>query len=89
MKFLKVLGYTIFFVCDAYLFVISIMFYYALYGLWGAIGSFVIFPAVVIFPIILWIITKQFPWMVFLIWGIGWVGMILTGIGGSKDKTYY
>ena len=89
MKFLKVLGYIIFFGCGTYLFVTSIIFYYALWGLWGAIISFIIFPAAEIFPIILWIITKQFPWFLFLIWGIGWVGMVLAGIGGSKDKAYY
>lgn len=88
MKFLKVLGYIIFFGCGAYLFVTSIMFYYALWGLWGAIGSFIIFPLVEIFPIVAWIVMKQFPTLLFIIWGIGWVGMILAGIGKSRGETY-
>ena len=88
MKFLKVLGYILFFGSGLYLYVMSLIFYYSLWGLLGLIIAIVVFPAAEIFPIVLWIISKQFPLIIFLIWGIGWIGMVLAGIGSRKDKEY-
>ena len=85
MRFLKVFGYIIFYGCGLYLFVMSLIFYYALWGLIGLIIAIVVFPVAELFPIVAWIITKQFPTLLFIIWGIGWVGMILAGIGKSKE----
>ena len=89
MRFLKVLGYIIFFGSGLYLYVMSLIFYYSLWDLLGLIIAIVVFPAVEIFPIVSWIITKQFPWVLFLIWGIGWIGMILASVGKAKEEEYY
>jgi len=80
LVYLRVIGYILFYGCGVYLFVISLMFYYALWGIWGVIGSFILFPAAEVFPIVAWIVTKEFPLLLFLVWILGWVGMILVGI---------
>lgn len=89
MRFLKVLGFILFFSCGLYLYVMSLIFYYSLWRLVGLIIAIIVFPAAEIFPIVAWIITKQFPWILFLIWGVGWAGMILVGVSSRKDKELY
>ncbi|MBC8388960.1 MAG: hypothetical protein HQ569_01255 [Actinobacteria bacterium] len=88
MKFLKVLGYILFFGCGSYLYIVSLIFYYALWDLLGLIIAIAVFPAAEIFPIVVWIISKQFPGILFLIWVIGWIGMVLVGVGSRKDEEY-
>lgn len=89
MKFLKVLGYILFFGCGLYLYVMSLIFYYSLWGLLGLIIAIFVFPAAEVFPIVVWIVTKQFPSLLFILWGIGWFGMILAGIGKSREESYF
>jgi len=88
LKFLKILGYILFFGCGLYLYVLSLIFYYYLWGLLGLIIAIAVFPAAEIFPIVVWIISKQFPGILFLIWVIGWIGMVLVGVGSRKDEEY-
>ena len=81
---LKVVGSIFFYGMGVVLLVYSVIFYYALWGFWGVIGSLVLFPLVEIFPIVAWIVTGSFPGLIFALWGIGIVGGILMGIG-SRD----
>lgn len=86
MRALKVIGLILFYGCGAYLYIIGLIFYYALYGLTGLIIGIVVFPAAEIFPIVAWIITKEFPLLLFLLWFTGWAGMIIAGIASHKLK---
>ena len=63
----------------------SLFFYYNLWGFWGALGAFVLFPLAEIYPIVVWIVTKDFPGLLFLIFGISMFGLILFGIGSKND----
>jgi hypothetical protein len=38
----------------------------------------------VIFPIVFWIVEGVFPTFYFILWGVGLVGLFITGIS-SKD----
>lgn len=49
-------------------------------GLLGTILAVILTPGIVIFPIIFWIVEGAFPTFYFIIWGIGIVGMIISGI---------
>jgi hypothetical protein len=85
MRAIRVFGYILFYGFGAWLYVLGLIFYYALWGMWGLIGSFIVFPAAEIFPIIVWIITKEFPLMLFLIAVGSWSGAILIGISSRND----
>lgn len=52
-------------------------------GFLGVILSFVLSPGIVIFPIIFWIVEGVFPITYFIIWGIGILGLIITGASSS------
>jgi len=82
---LKVVGAIFFYGMGIVLLVYSVLFYYALWGIWGVIGTLVLFPLVEIFPIVAWIVTGDFPGLIFALWGIGIIGGVLMGIGSSRD----
>ena len=86
MKALKVIGSILFYGAGLVLFVMSLFFYHALWGFWGAAGAFLLFPLAEIYPIVVWIVTKDFPGLLFLIFGISMFGLILVGIGSRKDE---
>lgn len=88
MKFLRTLGYIIFLGSGLYLYVMSLIFYYYLWEITGLVIAIFIFPAAEIFPIVTWIITKQFPSLLFIVWGIGFFGLVLVAIGGSRENRY-
>ena len=83
------IGYILFYGCGLYLYILSLFFYYALLGTGGLMIAIFLFPAAELFPIIAWIITGQFPGAIFLIWALGWIGLILAGIASSKVEKYY
>ena len=85
MRVLKILGFIIFYGCGLYLYIVGLIFYYALWDIWGLIIMAIVFPAAEIFPIVVWIVTKEFPLFLFIIWFSGWAGMILVGIASRKD----
>jgi len=85
MRALKVVGAIMFYGMGLILLVFSLLFYYAMWGVWGVVGALVLFPLVEIFPIVAWIITGTFPGLLFALWGVGIVGAILMGIGGKND----
>jgi len=86
MKALKVMGLILFYGCGLYLYIVAAIFYWAFYGLTGLIIGLAVFPAAEIFPIIAWIITKEFPLLLFLIWFSGLAGMIMASIASHKLK---
>lgn len=53
-------------------------------GFLGVILSFVLSPGLVIFPIVFWIVEGVFPVFYFIVWGIGIVGLIITGVSSTK-----
>jgi len=85
MRALKVLGLILFYGAGPALFIMSLFFYYALWGFIGAVGAFFLFPLAEIFPIVVWVITKDFPELLFIIFGISMFGLILFGIGSKND----
>ena len=87
MRVLRILGHILFWGCGLYLYIVSLIFYNALWGTIGLIVAIFVFPVAELFPIVVWIITGQFPGLLFLIWGIGWFGMILVAIASRERKT--
>ena len=85
MKVLKVIGIILFYGAGAVLYIMSLFFYYNLWGFIGAAGAFILFPLAEIYPIVVWIVTKDFPGLLFLIFGISMFGLILYGIGSKND----
>ena len=85
MRGVKVAGGIMFYGMGLVLLVFAVMFYYAMWGVWGVVGSLVLFPLVEIFPIVVWIITGSFPGLLFALWGVGIVGAILMGVGSKND----
>ncbi len=85
-KALKVIGMILFYGIGTYLYIISLIFYYGMWGFIGLIIAIFVFPAAEIFPIVLWIITKEFPLLLFVLWGIGWFGMVLVSIASWRDE---
>jgi len=83
---LRVMGHILFWGCGAYLFIGGLIYYYFLWGIGGAIGAFIFFPTAEIFPIIVWIISKQFPTFLFIIAAGSWFGMIMIGLSKIGDK---
>jgi len=88
MKALKIIGYILFFGCGLFLYILSLLFYYALYDLTGLIIGIIVFPAAEIFPIVAWIATKQFPVLLFVLWFSGWAGMIIAGVASKSLGEY-
>ena len=86
MKALRVMGYILFYGCGLFLYISSIIFYYSLWGLFGLIVAIIIFPAAEIFPIVAWIVLKEFPLFLFIIWFSGWAGMIIAGVARRKNE---
>ena len=85
MTALKVVGMILFYGMGLILLVFSLMFYYALWGVGGLVGAFILFPLVEIYPIVVWIMTGIFPGLLFAIWGVGIVGGILMGVASKND----
>lgn len=55
-------------------------------GCFGLILAFVLTPGLVIFPIIFWIVEGVFPALYFILWGIGWIGLIIVGVSSIWDE---
>jgi hypothetical protein len=56
-------------------------------GLLGSILSFILIPGVVIFPLVFWYIEGVFPTFYFILWGIGILGLFITGISYYGRET--
>ncbi len=54
------------------------------FGMPGVILGFILTPGVVIFPVVFWIVEGIFPAFYFIVWGIGVVGLLISGLC-SKD----
>ena len=47
-------------------------------GFFGSLLAVSLAPGLVIFPIVFWIVEGVFPVTYFMIWGIGFAGMIIS-----------
>ena len=52
-------------------------------GFVGSLLAVCLAPGLVIFPIVFWIVEGVFPVTYFVIWGIGFLGMIIFGLCGE------
>lgn len=69
--------------------IVMFLFWFMAMSKWlGFLGSFLAFilaPGIVIFPLIFWYVEGVFPTFYFIVYGIGIIGLIITGISGSFD----
>jgi len=56
-------------------------------GVFGVILGFIFSPGVIIFPLLFWLIEKVFPAFYFIVWGIGFFGLVIVGISMSAGKS--
>jgi len=59
----------------------------SLYHWAGGLGIFlgiILSPGIVIFPLVYWVIEGVFPALYFVIWAVGWLGLLLRALG-SRD----
>ena len=81
----KVIGYLIWIGAGILMFIFWLMAMSNWLGLLGTILAFVLTPGLVIFPIIFWIVEGVFPAFYFIVWGIGIVGLIITGLSSIGE----
>ena len=77
IKIIESLGYIIFLASGAYLYINSLFFYQEVWGDLGLKFAVYIFPAAEFFPLVAWIVTGKFSWILFLVWIIGLSGLFL------------
>lgn len=80
---LRIIGYILWVGSGILTFIFWLMAMSHWLGVFGVILSFVLSPGIVIFPIIFWIVEGVFPTTYFIIWGIGILGLIITGASSS------
>lgn len=81
----KIIGYTLWIISGIAMFIFWLLAWSKWLGFLGIILAFILSPGFVIFPIIFWVVEGVFPVTYFILWGIGIVGLIITGIS-SKDE---
>jgi hypothetical protein len=53
-------------------------------GLIGFVGALFLTPGIVIFPIVYWVVEHHFPVLYFLVWALGWCGLIVAAIANDE-----
>jgi len=81
----KVIGYLIWIGAGILMFIFWFMAMSKWLGLLGIILAFILSPGLVIFPIIFWIVEGVFPAFYFIVWGVGIVGLIITGLSSIGE----
>jgi hypothetical protein len=85
-KILRVLGMIMWFGAGLFM----LLFWIGAMGDWlgflGTVLALILSPGLVIFPIIYWIVEGVFPINYFAIWGLGIVGLIISGLCSSKES---
>lgn len=81
----KVFGMILWIASGIFMFIFWFMAMTKWLGFIGSILAIIISPGLVIFPIIFWIVEGIFPTMYFAIWGLGIVGIIITGLCSSDE----
>lgn len=86
MKFiLKIIGYIVWIGAGIAMFIFWLMAMSEWLGLLGTILAFILTPGLVIFPVVFWIVEGVFPVLYFAIWGVGIVGLIITGLSSIGE----
>lgn len=83
---LAAVGLVIFYGAGTILLVFYVLSMFHWLGILGVIIALLTCCADAIFPFIYWIVEKQFPVFYFILWGIGWAGLIMTNICITKTK---
>lgn len=73
----KTIGTILFFGSSILLFIFWFQAMSHWMGFWGGILAIILCPGIVVFPIVFWIVEKVFPWFYFLLYGIGWIGILI------------
>jgi len=81
----KIIGYLIWIGAGILMFVFWLMAMSKWLGFIGTILAFVLSPGLVIFPIVFWIVEGVFPSFYFIVWGVGIVGLIITGLSSMGE----
>jgi len=81
----KVIGYLMWIGAGILMFIFWLMAMSNWLGLLGTILAVVLTPGLVVFPIIFWIVEGVFPAFYFIVWGIGIVGLIITGLSSIGE----
>lgn len=81
----KVIGYLLWIGAGILMFIFWLMAMSNWLGFLGTILAFVLAPGLVIFPIVFWVVEGVFPTFYFIVWGIGIVGLIITGVFSKND----
>ena len=54
-------------------------------GILGIILAFILAPGVIIFPLVFWLVEDVFPVFYFIVWGVGIIGLVITGVASKDD----
>lgn len=49
-------------------------------GVMGSILAFLVAPGLIVFPFVFWIVEGVFPWLYFIIYAVGMVGMAVSAM---------
>lgn len=82
----KIIGYIMWVGAGILMFVFWLMAMSKWLGLLGTILAFVLSPGLVIFPIVFWIVEGVFPAFYFIVWCVGIVGLVITGLSGIGEE---
>ncbi len=76
----RVLGYFMWAGAGILMFIAWFMAMSTWLGFIGGMLAIILAPALVIFPVVFWIVEGIFPIFYFMLWGLGFIGMIIVGI---------
>lgn len=81
----KIIGYSLWVGAGILMFIFWLTAMSKWLGFIGVILAFVLSPGLVIFPIVFWMVEGVFPAFYFIVWGIGIIGLIISGLSSSND----
>lgn len=81
----KVIGYAMWIISGILMFIFWMGAMMHWLGGLGFILGLLLAPGLVIFPIVFWIVEGVFPTVYFVMWGIGIVGLIITGLSSGAE----
>lgn len=84
-KILRTVGMIMHYGAGAFMFLFWLSAMAKWLGCFGVFLALTLFPGLVIFPIIFWIVEGVFPVTYFAIWGLGIAGLIIFSLS-SKDS---
>ena len=84
-KLFRVISIILFWGSSIALFVFYFISMSSWLGFIGGLLAFVLFPGIIIFPILFWIIEGVFPILYFIFWGIGILNMLISILFFKKE----